>query len=275
MIHVLAAGLTDIGKKRDGNEDAYLIDEARQLYVVADGMGGHLAGEVASGLVVETLKSFFEHSDAASLTISDDALSPDANQLAQGIREANTAVRARAQENIECRGMGSTLAAAYFTDRTVMVANVGDSPIYLVHDGAIELISVMHTVAAEIAATRPERAHMIDEKILHMLTRAIGSADDVVSDISELQCFKNDVFVLCSDGLSNKVTMDEIARSVTESTPQDACRYLVDLANERGGDDNITVVIIRVTGVDAHQHPLRRLCVQVLEKVKKYIADNL
>lgn len=275
MIHVQTAGLTDVGKKRDGNEDAYFIDDARQLYVVADGMGGHLAGEVASGLVVEMLKSFFERGDGASITIGDNALSPDANQLAQGIREANKAVRDRSQSSSEYRGMGSTLAAAYFTDRTAIVANVGDSPIYLVHDGTIELVSVMHTVAAEIAATRPERMHMIDENILHMLTRAMGSADDVASDISELQCFKNDVFVLCSDGLSNKVTMDEIARCVTERSPQDACRYLVDVANERGGEDNITAVIIKVTGVDAHLHPLLRLCLQLFEKVKIFFTDNL
>ena len=274
MIHVKAAGLTDVGKKRDGNEDAYFIDDARQLYVVADGMGGHLAGEVASGLVVETLQSFFGNGDAACITIGDDALSADANQLVQGIRQANKAVRSRAQSSSDYRGMGSTLAAVYCTDRTVIAANVGDSPIYLVHGGAIELISVMHTVGTEIAATRPERLHMIDEKILHMLTRAMGTADDVVPDVCEMQCFKDDVFVLCSDGLSNKVTMDEIARAVTESTPQAACSYLVDCANERGGEDNITVVIIKIAGVDAHLHPLKRLWMGLLEQLKKYFSTN-
>ena len=274
MIHVQAAGLTDVGKKRDGNEDAYFIDDARQLYVVADGMGGHLAGEVASGLVVETLQSFFENCDSASLTIGDDALSADANQLVQGICKANKAVRSRAQSSTECRGMGSTLAAVYLTDSTVIAANVGDSPIYLVHDGAIELISVMHTVGAEIAATRPERAHMIDARILQMLTRAMGTADDVLPDVCEMQCFQGDVFLLCSDGLSNKVSMDEIARIANEHTPVDACKNLVDLANERGGEDNITVVIIKIAGIGGRQHPLKRLLLRLLEKTKKYFSTN-
>lgn len=274
MIHVQAAGLTDVGKKRDGNEDAFFIDDVRQLYVVADGMGGHLAGEVASGLVVETLQRFFDNGDAASVTIGDDALSADSNQLVRGIREANRAVHARAQASAECRGMGSTLAALYCTDGTVIAANVGDSPIYLVHDGTAELISVMHTVAAEVAATRPERAHMIDERILNMLTRAMGTADDVQPDVCEIQCFKDDVFVLCSDGLSNKVTMDEIARIVTAQQPQDACKALVDIANERGGEDNISVVIVKITGVDAHLHPLKRLALKLFQQAKKYFGAH-
>ncbi len=274
MVHLQAAGLTDVGKKRDGNEDSYFIDEAHQLYVVADGMGGHLAGEVASGLVVETLQNFFANGNAACLTISDDALSPDANQLVQGIREANKAVRARARESSDCRGMGSTFAGAYCTDTTVIAANVGDSPIYLVHDGTAELISVMHTVATEIAATRPERLHMIDERILHMLTRAIGTADDIAPDVCELQCFKNDVLVLCSDGLSNKVSMDEIARIVTGEPPPDACRQLINLANERGGEDNITVVIVKIAGVDAHLHPLQRLWLRLFAYIKNYFSNN-
>jgi PPM family protein phosphatase len=274
MIHVQAAGLTDVGKIRDGNEDAYFIDDARQLYVVADGMGGHLAGEVASGLVVETLQKFFANGNAAALTISDDALSPDANQLVHGIREANKAVRARARENIECRGMGSTFAGVYCTDTTIIAANVGDSPIYLVHDGAAELISVMHTVATEIAATRPERLHMIDERILHMLTRAIGTADDVAPDVCETQCFKNDVLVLCSDGLSNKVSMDEIAQIVTGEQPPEACRRLINLANERGGEDNITVVIVKIAEVDAHLHPLKRLWLRLFGYIKDYFSNN-
>jgi PPM family protein phosphatase len=274
MIHVQSAGLSDVGKKCDANEDAFFIDDARQLYVVADGMGGHLAGEVASGLVVETFQRFFGNGDAASITIGDDAFSVDANYLVRGIREANRAVRSRAQASAECRGMGSTLAAVCCTDRTVIAANVGDSPIYLVHDGTAQLISVMHTVAAEIAATRPERAHMIEERILNMLTRAMGTADDVLPDVCETPCFKDDVFVLCSDGLSNKVSMDEIARIVTERPPQDACKELVDRANERGGEDNITVIIVKIAGVDAHLPPLMLFVLKLLQQVKKYFSSH-
>ncbi len=274
MIHVQAAGSTDVGKKRDGNEDAFFIDDARQLYVVADGMGGHLSGEVASGLVVETLQRLFGNGDAASVAIGDDARSADANQLVRGIREANRVVRSRALASAECSGMGSTLAALYCTDGTMIAANVGDSPIYLVRDGTAELISVMHTVAAEISATQPGQAHMIDERLLNMLTRAMGTADDVLPDVCEIQCFKDDVFVLCTDGLSNKVTMDEIARIVTENLPQQACKALVDIANERGGEDNITVVIVKITAVDMHLHPLIRFVLKLLQQAKKYFSAD-
>ncbi|MEI6128154.1 MAG: protein phosphatase 2C domain-containing protein, partial [Pseudomonadota bacterium] len=157
MVHIECAGLTDVGKKREGNEDAYFLDDTHRLYVVADGMGGHQAGEVASAIVVETIKKFMENEEEHTITDFDAMLSSHANQLVACLRAANREVYLKAHESEECRGMGSTLAAVYYTDATFIAANVGDSPIYLVRDGNIEQLSVSHTVAAELAASHPER----------------------------------------------------------------------------------------------------------------------
>ena len=141
MVVIESAGVTDIGRRRKDNEDSFLLDNDLGLYVVADGMGGHLAGEVASKLVVDTVwdytKRFKEDEDAKELEDVEETLSKEANRLLSGIRLANQGVYQAAQSNESYRGMGSTLSAVYFTDKTFIVANVGDSPIYLVHGGIL------------------------------------------------------------------------------------------------------------------------------------------
>lgn len=263
MIHVEAAGLTDVGKKREGNEDSYFLDEANHLYVVADGMGGHQAGEVASGLVVATIQSLVSD-DAEDADGYDTMLSPQANRLAAWVRAANKTVYEKSREREDYRGMGSTLAAVYYTDTTFIAANVGDSPVFLVRDGSIEPLSVTHTVAAELSLSNPEKLKQLDEKIRHMLTRAIGVGAEVTPDVCELQCFKGDIIIICSDGLSNKVPADEMADIVSNATPEAACRTFVDLANQRGGEDNITVIVLKVMGLDIRQSLLLRF----FEKLK-------
>ena len=152
MYVIESAGLTDVGQRRKNNEDALFLDDKQQLYVVADGMGGHLAGEVASGIVVETLwgyiKRFEEETEVEELEDQDESLSKQANRLLSGIYLANKSVYQTAQGREEYQGMGSTVSSVYFTPNTLIAANVGDSPIYLVHDGSIEQLSVPHTVLA-------------------------------------------------------------------------------------------------------------------------------
>lgn len=250
MFIIESAGLTDVGKKRKNNEDSLFLSDKQKLYVVADGMGGHQAGEVASSLVVETLweymKRFAEGEDVEELEAYDDALSLEANRLLSGIRLANQSVYQAAQSKPAYKGMGSTVSSAYFTKNTLITANVGDSPIYLIHNGKIEMLSVPHTVMAEQEAMDPENAKQLGQEFRHMLTRAMGVRESVDADISEIQCFKGDRLVICSDGLSEKVTKDEIHEIVKKERSDKACRKLVDLANERGGDDNITVIVLRV-----------------------------
>ena len=271
MIHIEAAGLSDLGRIREGNEDAYLIDEARQLYLVADGMGGHQAGEVASGLVVETFRRFLQNGGADPEPY-DRMLSPDANRIAAWVRSANRAVYEKSLERAEYRGMGSTLAAVAYTDSTFIVANVGDSPVYLIRNRAIEPLSVTHTVAAELGATHPDRLRYLDPKVQHMLTRAIGVGPAVEPDICELQCFRGDIVVLCSDGLSNKVSPDELAAIAAAAPPAQACRTLVDLANERGGEDNITVIVLNVIKQNLPQNRLLRFVALLQQTIRGITA---
>ena len=250
MYIIESAGLTDVGKKRKNNEDSLFLSDTQKLYVVADGMGGHQAGEVASSLVVETLwdymKRFKGDADVEELDPFDESLSLEANRLISGIRLANKSVFQAAQSTPMYRGMGSTVSTVYFTENTLITANVGDSPIYLIHNGRIEMLSVPHTVMAEQAVLDPENAHQLGREFRHMLTKAIGVHETVEPDISEIQCFTGDKLIICSDGLSDKVSKEEIHDIVKKEKTEKACRKLVELANERGGDDNVTVIVLRV-----------------------------
>jgi len=250
MYVIESAGITDVGQRRKNNEDALFLNDKQQLYVVADGMGGHQAGEVASGIVVDTLweyiKRFDEQSDAEALEDPDESLSKEANRLLAGIYLANKSVYQTAQSKESYHGMGATVSSVYFTDNTLITANVGDSPIFLIHDGAIELLSVPHTVYAEQTVLDPENAGQLGNEFKHMLTRAMGVDETVRADISEIQCFKGDILVISSDGLTDMVEKKEIHEVVKKERPEKACRILVNMANERGGKDNITIIVLKV-----------------------------
>ena len=263
MIVIESAGITDRGKKRQGNEDSLFIEDSLGLYVVADGMGGHQAGEVASRLVVDTIGDYIknrrESADNENPINGDETLSPEANRLMSGIHLSNKAVHEAARGNSSYRGMGSTVSAVYFTDGTFIAANVGDSPIYLVRDGRINLLSVPHTVLAEQTALDPENAARLGKEFRHVLTRAMGTEESVIADIYEIQCFKDDILVISSDGLSDKASPEEIQQLVDGNGSDAACRRLVDLANHRGGDDNITAIVLKVKTVKNTPWEFKRL----------------
>jgi len=250
MVTIESAGITDVGKKRKNNEDYLFLDDDQKLYVVADGIGGHQAGEVASKLVVETIrdymKQFKDGGEAEELDSSDETLSREANRLLAGINMANNVVYNVSHTKNTYSGMGSTVSAVYFTDKTLIYANVGDSPIYLVRNGNIELLSTTHNQFSEMMALDPAMAMHISPEFKHILTRAIGTQKSVKTDICEIRYFKEDILVISSDGLSNKISQEEILDVVNKERPDKACRSLVDLANKRGGDDNITVIILNL-----------------------------
>ena len=275
ILSIESAGITDVGRKRKGNEDALYLDDVQRLFVVSDGMGGHQAGEVASALVIETMRDYMQRfitdDSAEELEDYDATLSKEANRLLASIHLANNGVYQLAQSKEGYRGMGATVSAALFTDDTLIAANVGDSPIYLVHNGSIELLSVTHNVITEQAAIDPEAARTIGKQFRHMLTRAMGIAETVEPDVCEIQFFKGDVIVISSDGLSDKVAPEEILAVVSREAPEPACRQLVDLANERGGDDNTTIIILRVGQEKSRGSGLMGLVARLLTPFKKII----
>lgn len=278
MILIESAGITDVGKKRKGNEDALFLDEALGLYVVADGMGGHRAGEIASQLVVNTISSFILQSknngDAGKNMSPDKALSREAHQLLSGIQLSNQVVHEASLDDEACRGMGSTVSAVYFSDGSFVVANVGDSPIYLIRDGKIKLISVLHTVLAEQAAINPANAEKLGMEFRHVLTRAMGTEESVNADIFEIQCFKDDILVISSDGLSDKASPDEILKLVNQNGLDTVCQELVKLANGRGGDDNVTTIVLKVKMIKNPRINLSRIKAITSRYFSRYFSNG-
>jgi PPM family protein phosphatase len=230
---------TDVGRVREGNEDGFVASEP--LFAVADGMGGHQGGEVASKVALETLQK------AADGTAD----------LAQVVQEANRAVFARASQDPALLGMGTTLTAVLVEDHRLHLAHVGDSRMYLARDGRLERITRDHTVVegmVEQGRLTPEEAAIHPQRSI--LTRALGVEDDIQVDETDLDVRPGDRVLLCSDGLTGMVDEDEILRLLGEhQDPQAATDALVDAANRAGGQDNITAVILDVIGDDPGTAP--------------------
>ncbi|MFZ7125415.1 MAG: PP2C family protein-serine/threonine phosphatase [Desulfobacterales bacterium] len=247
---VKAAGLSDVGRKRKGNEDAFLLDDALNLYLVADGMGGRNAGEVASRLVVETigrtLRGLKGKECLKTVMTPLPGLSEAANRLVYSVLVANRETFDFASEHPECKGMGSTVSAVHFSEDRLIVCNVGDSPVFRFREGEPETLSIPHTVMAEQEALAQNGGFRLGKQYLHMITRAMGVGQTVQPDVKELHWQPGDVLVICSDGLSDKTFPEEIGDIVLNHDPETACRDLVALANDRGGDDNVTVIVLKI-----------------------------
>jgi protein phosphatase len=252
---VKSAGLTDVGLKRDGNEDSFSIDESLNLYIVADGMGGHLAGEVASRTAVDLINKSYrkwkssETPEEEIFGCPDVSLSRDGNYILGSIQIANKVIHEMATHYKEYKGMGTTIAVLAVTPGLIISANAGDSPIYMIRNGRIEKISKDHNFVAE----QVEMGLMTEEEaaespMKHVLTKNLGSYEDLNPDIFEIAPAKNDRFILCSDGLTDLVTDDEILWMVEkEQEPEVLCRNFVDIALKRGGHDNTTVVTVSLS----------------------------
>ncbi len=264
MIVVESSSITDVGRRRKSNEDSLFVNDDMDLYVVADGMGGHQAGEVASRIVVDSIRDYMmkfkEETIDEEIIDIDKTLSEEAKHLYSAVHQANSKVYQLSESNESYKGMGSTVSAVYFTGSTLIAINVGDSPIYLIRNGDIKTLSVCHTMMAELEAMAPKKAEPLGRQYRHMLTRAMGVNETVKPDICELQVFKGDTLVVSSDGLSDKVSPEEILDVVNNEEPDKACRLLVDLANERGGEDNITVIVLNIKNLidDASQPAIEK-----------------
>jgi len=234
-----AAALTDVGLRRRANEDCYALAAELGLYLVADGMGGHTAGQVASDLAAQAAVNALRTLADASASLTE--------KLRYSVSAANREILSTAQQKPELTGMGTTLVALLAGGERVALAHVGDSRAYLVRSGRIRRLTDDHSLVAELV-----RRNEITELAArghphrHVLTRALGVRRGVEPDLAELTPAVNDTFVLCSDGLTGHVNDEEIAEAVLQADDlEGACDRLVDTANARGGEDNITVVLVR------------------------------
>ncbi len=247
------AGLTDVGRQREHNEDAYVSREAEGLYVVCDGMGGHRAGDVASKIGTEAIAAFFEQAANEELTWPfhfDTNITEEENRLLTGVRLANRQIYERSLQSRDCQGMGTTLVAALFSPARgrMFVAHVGDSRCYRIRGTSITLLTRDHSLVNDYLLAMPDLSEEQKAELpRNVITRAMGMQDSVVIDIGHDAPELGDHYLLCSDGLSGMIPDPDIARIVHASTsPEDACKKLIDRANHNGGDDNITTIVVRI-----------------------------
>jgi len=248
-MRAIAAGVSDVGLQREHNEDSFVVLKEYDLYVVADGMGG----DVASKLATETISEFFKSTANDDVTWPfhfDTNLSEEENRLLTGIRVANRQIFERSTRSREYHGMGTTVVGAMFSPRKnrMYIGHVGDSRCYRVRGGQIQLLTRDHSLINDYLLAMPDLTEeQRSELPKNVITRALGMQDQVVVDIQHDEPKPNDVYCLCSDGLSGMVPDDEILRIV--SSAQDigeACRNLIARANEHGGEAKTKNVVFRI-----------------------------
>jgi len=246
---ILAAGLSDTGRVRDHNEDAYSIVEDLGLYILSDGMGGHEGGEVASKMVTEALPINMAPILPASSNFHEHQL---LEALQQSICNLNRVIHRKASEVTELMGMGATVVACLVRRNIAAIAHLGDSRAYLMRNGAFEQLTEDHTIVdlllklGQISKKQAEK-----HPARHALTRYVGMEGDMEPEIGLLELKSGDRLLLCSDGLTNEVSNRKIGEILrTESDLNTVCEKLVQTANDAGGRDNITVLIIQVDGYE-------------------------
>jgi serine/threonine protein phosphatase PrpC len=252
-IRLVAHGLTDVGRHREHNEDHFLVHPPLDLYVVCDGMGGNQAGEVASALATTSLENFFHATTTGSLpeTVPDEpSLAPGAHRLAAGIRKANADVFEISSTRREHKGMGSTLVAMHVSRATaeVHIAHVGDSRCYRIRSGQIQQLTRDHSLIGDALVWNPNLSEQEIAKLpRNIISRALGLRRAVEVDVKTEAAVPGDIYLLCSDGLSGMMKDAEILETIVLCEDlESACESLIALANDAGGSDNITALLVRI-----------------------------
>lgn len=254
-MNFVAAGLSDVGLRREINEDSYCILPEHRLFLVADGMGGHRAGDVASQMATKSIATFFQTTASEDATWPfhfDPKLSAEENRLLTGVKIANKMIFDASTRNQAVHGMGTTVVGAlYCQERNrLYVAHVGDSRAYRLRDGQIRLLTRDHSLLNDYLVIMPEMSAAQQAELpRNVITRALGMQDSVNVDLLPSDALPGDTYLLCSDGLTGMVQDSEIL-AIAERTLPDAektVQELVQRANDNGGDDNITVVVVSFT----------------------------
>jgi serine/threonine protein phosphatase PrpC len=254
-VQIVSGGVSDVGRVRTNNEDSYRIVEPMNLFILSDGMGGEAHGEVASAMAVEAVEKFCtnpeEHKEDSGVTLhgaASDSWGPQTKVLQNAVFQANYQIFQSAQKHPEQRGMGATLTTGWLNGTKLSIAHVGDSRAYLLRTGNLQQLTNDHSLVAEQVRRgilTPQQAE--ESEMQSVLLRALGANPEVDVEVDEIDVMPRDVLLFCSDGLTRMVTEPEIAGKLqAETDPISAAQKLVDLANERGGLDNVTVIVVRI-----------------------------
>jgi protein phosphatase len=248
-MEVKAVGLTDVGRQRQHNEDSFLVDQGANLFLVADGMGGHAAGEIASRIAVESVSEFISRSGEEEGTWPhpyDGKLSRTTNRLVAALQIANKRVLEAMRQDQKLRGMGTTIVASLLDGGIASFAHVGDSRAYLIREGQISRITNDHSwVFEQVQAGMLSEAEAERHPLRNVITRALGGSFNIAPDASEIESQPGDIYLLCSDGLTGMISEEEILQIVTdEADLEKACSNLIAAANDRGGIDNVTAILV-------------------------------
>ncbi len=259
-MRAIASGLTDVGLQRDHNEDSYAVLSEYDLFIVADGMGGHRAGDVASRLATDAIADFFRSTaqeDATWPFHFDTSLSEDENRLVTGIRVANRRIYDRSIRSRDCAGMGTTVVGALYSRKKnrLFIGHVGDSRAYRVRTTQIQQLTRDHSLINDYLLAMPELTEEQRAELpKNVITRALGMQDSVAVDLVSDDPQLGDVYLLCSDGLSGMLSDDQILGVVSSSgDTNEICRRLIQTANDHGGEDNITALVIRFDDVPSDE----------------------
>jgi serine/threonine protein phosphatase PrpC len=252
------AAKTDVGMKRTHNEDYFSLMEDEQLFIVADGMGGHSSGEVASRLAAETVSEFYQRTkdeDATWPYKMDRNLSYIENRLVCGIKLANYKIYEAASKDIRFKGMGTTVVTCLINGDKIYIAHVGDSRCYRVRAGGLDQVTRDHSLLEDYKDAKPDMTVEEERNFPHknVITRALGMRDTVQVDIRTDEVMDGDTYLLCSDGLSGMISDEHIKQILAAGDDlEKAVAELVDQANRAGGTDNITTLVLQCSNTDKH-----------------------
>lgn len=252
LMKISSFGKTDTGKTRKNNEDSYVVDDRRGLYAVADGIGGHEGGEVASRMAIQGLsQTVQEHLPGAGETPPHDIAvaegDPITSALSRAFTLANTLIRQASDDNPALLHMGTTMTALLLRDKTAYLAHIGDSRAYRLRAGVLTQVTEDHTfVAEQMHAGLLTHEQAQKSPYRHVITRALGIDPELRVDHKVLDTRADDIVLLCTDGLTEMLDDETIRRILEDASPQEAAERLVREANDRGGVDNITVVVIQM-----------------------------